>query len=291
MSLQTSRKIPMNTSTQPFPANIASSPKSKSWPSLALPLVALGALLLAGGALLSPLTGEATTPQKLAGFSTSLKGRSRNQKRNALLAARSIDGKLVAPGKVFSFNQTVQSWSVDQGYVKALVSYDGELVRAYGGGVCQTSTTLYNAVLLAGLPVVERHPHVFVPHYIVPGRDAAVAFPGVDLRFRNSKPWPVRLHAQVRGERLEVWLTGANAAPPVVVKSEVLSVAMPLRLTQVSTRRNDSSPRRAFLHSAGTTGYRVVTWRVFASGKREALGDDTYPSMNRVVALRRNASP
>ena len=284
--------IPMNTSTQPLPADIVlSPPKTKVWPSFALPVVALFGLLLAGGALLSPLTGEPTTPQKLAGFSTSLKGRSRNQKRNALLAARSIDGKLVAPGKVFSFNQTVQSWSVDQGYVKALVSYDGELVRAYGGGVCQTSTTLYNAVLLAGLPVVERHPHVFVPHYIVPGRDAAVAFPGVDLRFRNSTSSPVRLHARVRGERLEVWLTGAKTPPPVVVKTEVLSTTMPLRLTQVSTRKNGSSPRRSYVHSEGTTGYRVVTWRVFASGRREALGDDTYPSMNRVVALRRNASP
>ncbi len=279
----------MNPSTTPTDIALPR-PQTKSAravPPLALPVVALAGLLLAGGALLASMTSAPTSSQKLAGYSTSLKGRSRNQKRNALLAARSIDGRIIPAGGVFSFNQTVRSWSVDEGYVKALVSFDGELVRAYGGGVCQTSTTLYNAALLAGLPVLERHPHVFVPHYIVPGRDAAVAFPGVDLRFKNSNPWPIKIHALVRGQRLDVWLSGAKAPRKVVVKSEVLSVAMPLRLTRVSKRASSSGSRRSFLHSAGTAGYRVVTSRVFASGQRETLGDDTYPSMNRVIALRR----
>lgn len=281
----------MNPSTESLPASVLHSPQQTTtprlWPELALPFALGVGLLLLGGALVWPLTGESRVPQKLAGWSTSLKGRSRNQRRNALLSARSIDGRLIAPGSVFSFNQTVKSWSVDQGYVKALVSYDGELVRAYGGGVCQTSTTLYNAALLAGLPVLERHPHVFVPHYISPGRDAAVAFPGIDLRFRNPNPWPIRIHARVRGERLEVWLTGAKTPPKVAVKTEVLSVAAPLRLTRVWSRSGTSS-RRSFVHSAGTTGYRVVTSRLWASGRRETLSDDTYPSMNRIVALRRD---
>ena len=277
----------MNSST--IPLSPSQTKQVRALPTLALPIIALSGMLLAGGALVASISSEAPSSQKLAGYSTSLHGRSRNQKRNALLAARSIDGRTIPAGGVFSFNQTVRSWSVDEGYVKALVSFDGELVRAYGGGVCQTSTTLYNAALLAGLPVLERHPHVFVPHYIVPGRDAAVAFPGVDLRFKNSNPWPIKIHALVRGERLDVWLSGAKAPRKVVIKSEVLSVAMPLRLTRVS-KGTASSSRRVWLHSAGTTGYRVITSRVFASGKRETLGDDTYPSMNRVIALHRDGN-
>ncbi len=281
----------MNPSTRPLPNDLvfAQRPRAlaRAWAAFALPLALVTGLILLGSALVLPLTGESPAPQKLAGWSTSLKGRSRNQRRNALLSARSIDGRVVAPGGVFSFNQTVKSWSVDQGYVKALVSYDGELVRAYGGGVCQTSTTLYNAALLAGLPVLERHPHVFVPHYISPGRDAAVAFPGIDLRFRNPNPWPIRVHARVRGQRLEVWLTGAKMPPRVAIKTEVLSEVTPLRLTRVWNRSGTSS-RRSFMHCAGTTGYRVVTSRLWASGRREALSDDTYPSMNRIVALRRD---
>lgn len=284
----------MQQSTEPLSIPVALPPKAFALPRLngsyTLPLVALGVLLLGSGALVASLATAPPAQQKLSAFSTSLKGRSLNQRRNALLAARSIDGRLVAPGGVFSFNQTVNSWSVDQGYVKALVSYDGELVRAYGGGVCQTSTTLYNAVLLAGLPVLERHPHVFVPHYIVPGRDAAVAFPGVDLRFRNSNPWPVRIHAIVRGDRLEVSLSGAKASnKKVAIKTEMLSVSAPLRLTRIVNRPGgtSSSSRRAYIHSAGTAGYRVVTSRVLASGRREQLSDDTYPAMNRIIALSR----
>jgi vancomycin resistance protein YoaR len=228
------------------------------------------------------------TQQKLSGFTTSLDGRSRNQRRNAFLAARSIDGRIIPPNGVFSFNQTVKSWSVDQGYVKALVSYDGELVRAYGGGVCQTSTTLYNAALLAGLPILERHPHVFVPHYITPGRDAAVAFPGIDLRFRNPNPWPIRIGAKVVGQRLEVSLTGAaKPSQHISVKTEMLAVTLPQRLTRITDRETGSFSRRAYLHSAGATGYRVLTYRTINS-KRESLSDDTYPSMNRVIALNRD---
>lgn len=295
--------------------------------ALVLPLAMLLILLVFGGALVGWLAKAAPREQTLAGFSTSLKGRTRGQRHNARLAARSLDGRVIAPQGVFSFNQTVKSWSVDGGYSKALVSYDGELVRAYGGGVCQTSTTLYNAALLAGLPILERHPHVFVPGYIAPGRDAAVAYPGIDLRFRNSNPWPIRIRAHVRGDRLEISLCAtqttissgqsqlakdANArtrntqgqsvqAPPdhqspssVRIETQVLSVSAPQRMTRVRFQNEAAMPQRAYLHSAGATGYRVVTFRVFSRNgrelRREHLGDDTYPAMNRVLALIRDAS-
>ncbi len=250
--------------------------------TLALALVL--SLLGVGTAMVTTIANAPPAQRELAGFSTSLKGRSPGQRRNAELAARSIDGRLIAPGATFSFNRAVRSWSVDRGYVKALVSYDGELVRAYGGGVCQTSTTLYNAALLAGLPVVERHPHVFVPHYIAPGRDAAVAFPGIDLRFRNSTGAPLRIRAHVRGDRLQVSLVGAGRAPRVSVQTDLLSVSRPQRLTRVMN--GGQSAPRSYLRSAGTTGYRVVTTRSL-SGRRETLSDDTYPAMDRIVMLRR----
>ena len=81
----------------------------------------------------------------MAGFATSLQERTASQQHNARRAAASINGQVIQPGGEFSFNKTVKSWSMDRGYVKAPVSYDGDLIREYGGGVCQTSTTLYNA--------------------------------------------------------------------------------------------------------------------------------------------------
>ena len=271
------------------------------------PLALLALLLMAvlGGTLFAHLATAPTGQVEIAGYATSLKGRTASQRHNARLSAQALDGRIIPPGAVFSFNRAVKSWSVDQGYVKAPVSFDGELVRAYGGGVCQTSTTLYNAALLAGLPIVERHPHVFRPQYIAPGRDAAVAYPGVDLRFKNPHPWPLRIRAGTRGGTLEVRLFGSE--PPATtaqVTSEVLSTSPPARLTRIVRRPSISRPStngsrvvtgRAYLRSAGAAGYRVVTYRVFSQAgrelRRERLSDDSYPAMNRVIALTQDEMP
>jgi vancomycin resistance protein YoaR len=226
---------------------------------------------------------------ELAGFATSLKGRTSSQRHNAILSAKALDGQMVAPGAVFSFNSTVKAWSSDGGYVKAPVSYDGELIRAYGGGVCQTSTTLYDAALLAGLQIVERHSHVFVAHYAQPGRDAAVAQPKIDLRFRNPYPWPIRIRAGIAGDALSVKIIGKEKPrQTVTLTSEVLSASVPERLTRV-VERSGSSTGKVYVRAPGAQGCRVVTYRVFYdSGKevrRERLSDDTYQAMNRVVQL------
>jgi vancomycin resistance protein VanW len=245
-------------------------------------------LLITGGGLVAWLAATPAKPEiELAGFATSLRGRTASQRHNAEKAARALDGKIIAPGAEFSFNKVVKSWSWDQGYVKAPVSYEGELIRAYGGGVCQTSTTLYNAALLAGLPVVERHPHVFAAHYAPPGRDAAVAQFTIDLRFRNPYSWPLRLSAKSRGERLIVQIFGRERPKTSVqIASDVLSVTTPQRLTRV-LYRPESATGRTFVRNPGATGYRVVTQRIFTEKgrevRRERLGDDTYPVMNKIV--------
>jgi vancomycin resistance protein YoaR len=232
---------------------------------------------------------------EISGFATTLRGRTASQRYNARRAAEALDGKIIAPGAVFSFNRTVRSWSLDEGYVKAPVSYDGELVKAYGGGVCQTSTTLYNAALLAGLPIVERHAHVFAPHYVPPGRDAAVAQYNIDLRFRNPYPWPLRIQASARSDRLDIRLLGRQHPPAhVEVTSEILSTMAPLRLTRILHRR-EGATGRAYIRNPGATGYRVVTYRIFSQAgrevRRERLADDTYEAMNRIVQLTEDAAP
>ena len=78
---------------------------------------------------------------------------------------RGKSAAIVLPGQVFSFNKTVGSWTADRGYVRAPVSYDGELIKSWGGGVCQTSTTIYNAALMAGLEILERHHHHWPARY------------------------------------------------------------------------------------------------------------------------------
>lgn len=250
---------------------------------------ALAALILAGAALFGRLAAAPPPSVEIAAYTTGLRGRTQSQRHNARLAAEALDGKVVQPGAVFSFNRTVRSWSLDQGYVKAPVSFDGELVRAFGGGVCQTSTTLYNAALLAGLPIVERHPHTVAPGYAPPGRDAAVAQVTIDLRFRNPYPWPIQIRAGCQGDRLDVRLLASHRPQRrCEIMTKVLSHTTPQRLTQV-VPSTPGRTQRNYLRSPGCTGYRVVTWRAFLDHDqevaRERLGDDTYRGMDRVIAL------
>jgi len=249
----------------------------------------IGALLLGVLGLSYRLEAAPPPEVEIAGFATSLQERTASQQHNARKAAAAINGAVIQPRAVFSFNKTVKSWSMDRGYVKAPVSYDGDLIREYGGGVCQTSTTLYNAALLAGLPVLERHCHAFAPHYVPPGRDAAVAQYDIDLQFKNPYPWPIRIQADASETRLNIRIFGAQKPKEAVdIETDMLSTVMPQRLTRV-VHQTKSVAARPYLRNPGAIGYRAVTYRIFsANGKevrRERLGDDTYQAMNRVVQV------
>lgn len=222
----------------------------------------------------------------LARYVSSLKDRTPNQVHNVRLAARSIHGRWLQPGESFSFNRAVGSWSSDSGYKRAPVSYDGELVPSWGGGVCQASTTLYNAAVLSGLTVLERHRHRWTARYVAPGRDAAVAYPNIDLRFRNDHSWPVRLEGEVRGNLVEFRvLSGSRPECEYAFRQRLESVTEPLVVRQ--PRREGMPGRR--VRNPGKRGYRVLTYRVRlrngAEVSREFLSDDAYPAMNRLLLV------
>jgi vancomycin resistance protein YoaR len=225
----------------------------------------------------------------MAAYSTPLKARTKSQRHNAELAARALNDAVIPAGGTFSFNRRVKSWSLDMGYVKAPVSFEGDMVKAFGGGVCQTSTTLYNAALLAGLLPTERHPHVYSPGYSAPGRDAAVAYPSIDLKLHNPHPFPVRLTAVCGADDLIIKVIGAEMPKTEVrIESNILSRTDPVRLTRFETRPGRTVGSR-YLRSPGSTGWHSVTYRIeLANGrevKRERLSEDHYRAMNRVVAL------
>ena len=238
-----------------------------------------GGFALAGAVLLGTLLWINLAPPnapkeyRLAGFTTSLKGRRLAQRRNAALAARALNGKTLRPGGTLSYNDLVH-WSEEStGYVRAPVSVEGTLVPALGGGVCQTSTTLYNAALLAGLTVLERHPHTIAPQYCPPGRDAAVAWPGVDLRLKNPYPFAVTLRAGVAGDHLQIEVIAPKPRPQsITLETQVVSRQEPAVRTVPGAR-----PAR------GVPGIRAVTFRS-TNGLRARLTDDTYATQDTVIA-------
>lgn len=130
---------------------------------------------------------------------------------NIWLAANAISHKLVKSSWTFSFNDTVGERTWDAGYKLAGVIINGRPAEDYGGGVCQVSSTLYNAVLLAGLTPTERTPHFYQSTYVAPGRDATVADGYLDFKFRNDFPHNVYLIADAYGSTLSVYVLGTKA--------------------------------------------------------------------------------
>mgnify|MGYP005843172321 CR=1 FL=1 len=241
----------------------------------ALPGAPAAALVAVGAWLLTLPGGE----RQLAAFATSLRGRTQSQVQNVRLALAALDGAEVEPGGEFSFTRTVGPWTRDRGYRKAPVSYSGDLTLDWGGGVCQASSTLYNAALLAGLPIGERHRHYWPASYVPPGRDAAVAYPSTDLRFRNPLPAPVRISAHIEGESLVVRLFSRARPPRVAVHHALLSVAAP---TTVVRARATPAGQGVF---RGQPGCEVAVYRVFAGPypRRELVSHDTYPPQHRII--------
>ena len=120
----------------------------------------------------------------LGSFETSIGGGG-GRAENIRLATKSLDYYLLAPGQVFSFNRTVGPTTAERGYKPAPIIVRGSIVQGLGGGICQVSTTLFNAVDYAGLEVVERHKHSKPVGYVPKGRDATVSW-HLDFKFRNT---------------------------------------------------------------------------------------------------------
>lgn len=134
-----------------------------------------------------------------------------NRGDNIWIAASKLNASVIKPGTSFSFNDTVGSRTYSNGFLPAPVIVEGRHEIGIGGGVCQVSTTLYNAVLLAGLTPTERAPHYFPSSYVSPGRDATVADDYLDFKFRNDLPHTVALAATANGSALTCYILGSSA--------------------------------------------------------------------------------
>lgn len=139
---------------------------------------------------------NAVTPkfEVLATFTTEFQETGDGRLNNIKLASLAIDRKRLNPGEEFSFNKTVGSTTPDRGYQKATIFLDGEKVKDYGGGICQVSSTLYNAALNAGLEITERHPHSMKVYYVEEGKDAATNIGSKDLKFKNNLGFPIEIN-------------------------------------------------------------------------------------------------
>jgi len=148
------------------------------------------------------LTVKAPISILIAQYSTEFDSTLVNRTENVRLAAQALDGKLLAPGERFSFNDSVGERTNEAGYKEALIIVGNAFTPGLGGGICQVSSTLYNAVMLAHLEILERHPHSLPISYVPLGQDATVAFPVLDFKFRNSTDAYLLIRSSTEGNTL-----------------------------------------------------------------------------------------
>ena len=144
----------------------------------------------------------------------------KDRNKNIELAAEALNGLILQPGEEFSFNKATGERSEAKGYRPAGAYVNGELVEEPGGGVCQVSSTLYNAVIFSGLTTTERHAHSYEPSYVTPGEDAMVSFGGPDMKFVNTSSTAIALRASFADRQLKISVVGI----PILEKGVTLSM-------------------------------------------------------------------
>lgn len=137
-------------------------------------------------------------------FSTKFNENNLPRVENLKLASIAIDNVILKPGEVFSYNAHLGPTTKDRGFEKAKIIVNGEEKEGYGGGVCQISSTLYNAAKNAGLEIIERHPHSKKVSYIEKGKDAATSYGVIDLKFKNTFYHPIRIDSYIDGNTVYV---------------------------------------------------------------------------------------
>lgn len=211
----------------------------------------------------------------------------RNRGENIRLATKKIHNTLLGPGDVFSFNGVVGPRTAEAGYKVAHVYAAGEVVDDIGGGICQVSSTLYNAVLYAGLETVERWNHIFTVGYVPLGMDATVSYGSLDFKFRNSTPWPIRIEAEVTDTNHVIFrLVGTNEEPGKTIElvPEVKSVT-PYNTVYID---DPSLPEGVeIIKQDGKKGYVVDTHKIVKVGSdilsNSILHRSTYKPLTKQI--------
>lgn len=179
------------------------------------------ASLTATGAEVAPEITEAEAKEmyKVTGVMTTNTTGNKDRNTNIQLAAAALNGMIIQPGQEFSFNATTGNRTIERGYKPAGAYVNGILVEEPGGGVCQVSSTLYNAVVFSGLTTTERHSHSYEPNYITPGEDAMVSYDGYagpDMKFVNNTKDAIAIRATFSNQKL----TTSIVAIPVLKDGE-----------------------------------------------------------------------
>ncbi len=223
----------------------------------------------------------------VATYTTPYSAAKRDRSVNLKTASSKINGVVLLPGERFSFNQTVGPRSIENGFREAIVFEEGRQTPGVGGGICQVSSTLYNAALFANLKIVQRRNHSIPVPYVSLGRDATVYWGSVDLVLENNYPSPIAIVSEMTPGRLTFRILGKKD-PSLAVKIESTNASSFGAVVQ--TVKDANLPAGVTrIREKGSVGRSIQTYRlVYRNGKlleRQPLGTSRYRGELRVVAV------
>ena len=230
--------------------------------------------------------GDKAFPDQLATFTTRYDVSDVDRTTNLRLACQKINGTVLLAGETFSYNNVVGARTVAAGYKNAKIYEAGQVVDGLGGGICQISSTLYNAALLANLEIVERRNHQFVTSYVPAGRDATVVYGSTDFKFKNTRQYPIRIVATANAGIATISIYGIKEENEYTFKFSTKTISS----IPYSTQYIDDStlPQGTeVVKQKGTNGLITETYiSKYLDGKlisTELLSRDTYSAMTRIV--------
>ena len=208
------------------------------------------------------------------------------RKGNVKLAGAAVNGLVLNDGDVFDYNQVVGKRTVERGYGEAATYVNGETVNTVGGGICQVSSTIYLATLLANLEIVERYNHRFYPGYITLGMDATVSWGGPEFRFKNNTGYPIRIDVGYANSKLTVTIVGTKTDDTYVKMTYDLLGTTKYETEYVETEELPWGEQRQ--KQNGYTGYEVISYRNVYKGDGTLLSSNVeaksnYKSRNQII--------
>lgn len=234
------------------------------------------------------ITAEVLSPVDtiIASSKTSYASSPAERVNNIELASKSINGKLIMPGDVFSLNETLGERTLEKGYKIAPVIEEGDFKSGIGGGICQVSSTLYNAVLRSGLSIIERESHSLPVSYIGLGLDATVSWGSIDFKFKNTLDYPIFIESYTKNKALYINLySNSNLAKKkYIVRNDVYN-KIPAK-TQIIEDKNVPIGKGIIINK-GSDGYWVKVVRsTYENGKLidcEIITDDYYEPVDKII--------
>lgn len=227
-------------------------------------------------------------PEQISKYLTRYDESNINRSINIKLASEKIDGTILMPGETFSYNQTVGKRTQKAGYKEAGVYMNGKVVDGIGGGICQVSSTLYNAVLEANLEIVSRKNHHFITSYVPVSKDATVSYGTIDFKFKNTRNYPIKINCKSQNGICQISIYGIKEEIEYeVIIEEKTTEIIPYQTRYIRTNNLEKGVENEI--QKGVNGYKSEAYKILKLNgqviSKTLISKDSYNPLERVIEV------